>query len=121
MKIKVQPFNKSKTMEKQIRLTRKESISESLLTDIIYAFTNWENNWSESDFEDAFKKSSVGWEWLWDKFESSQRRPFNFYLCLDHRHQLMLVRYIFEDKHKDIIQNCQANRAIFEKLFKQQE
>ena len=108
-------------METQIRLTAKESISESLLVDIIYAFANWENNWSATDFEDAFKESPVGWEHLWDKFESSQRRPFNFYLCLDHRHQKMLVRYIFEVKHKEDIQNCQANRAIIERLMKQQE
>lgn len=103
-------------MKKEVQITARESMDNSLLADIIYVFTTWENNWQSRDFKEAFSASSVGWEWLWEKFEISKRQAFTFYLCLDHKHQQMLVKYLYEEKYIGEIDSYKQMRAIFEKL-----
>lgn len=100
-------------MEKQIRLTSKEVISPDMLADLIHVFANWENTCSEKDFEEAFKASRAGSDELWHKFKACDKVPYIFYTSLDHKHQIMLLKYIYEQKHKENIENYRMNRAIF--------
>lgn len=93
-----------------------ETIKTSTLADVIYVFAHWENNWERRDFEEAFQASPVGWEWLWEKFEVSEQKPYSFYLMLDHQHQCMLVQYLYEGKYKGEIDNYKVTRAVFRKL-----
>lgn len=104
-----------------VQISARESIDASLLADLIYVFANWEYNWSSKDFEEAFKGSPVGWEWLWEKFEASERIPHSFYLVIDHKHQQMLVKYLYEVKYCGEIDSYKLTRAIFDKLTREGE
>jgi ribonuclease HI len=108
-------------MEKHIRLTDSEVINENMLADLIHVFAHWENTYSERDFEEAFKGSPVNSKDLWQQFNACEKIPYIFYQSLEHKQQIMLLRYIFEHKHQEEIQNYQLNRAIFRLYDKEGE
>jgi hypothetical protein len=82
---------------------------------------HWENTCAAKDFEEAFKDSPMNFKDLWQQFNACEKTPYIFYQSLDHKHQIMLLRYIFEQKHKEEIQNYQLNRAIFRLYDKEGE
>lgn len=98
------------------QIAAREAIDTGLLADIIHVFASWEYNWKSSDFKEAFRESPVGWEWLWEKFEASDKQPYSFYLVLDHQHQCMLVKYLYEVKYAGEIDSYKMTRELFKKL-----
>ena len=75
-------------------------------------------NWTEEDFKKAFKNSSIGWSYHWNKLQrkldmdnDATAAIVNVILDMDDKHQKMLFNYIFS-KNAAVIQSAREWKTI---------
>lgn len=82
------------------------------------------HNWSEEDFKNAFKDSSLGWDYFWDRLQGKIRNKANpteaiasVILNMDREHQTMLFNYIFSIRYSnDILEDREHEKMIEEHI-----
>lgn len=80
--------------------------------EIMHYVLMWCYNWTEEDFQIAFKDSNLGWDYFWNKLQGKCKNEHDpteaivgIILNMDKKHQQMLFDYIFNVKYPNEIQS----------------
>lgn len=90
--------------------------------EIMHNVLLWCYNWTEEDFEIAFKDSHLGWDYHWNKLQGKIRNRetapttavVEVILNMDKKHQEMLFDYIFTKQEKEILSARKWQKLIAE-------
>lgn len=70
--------------------------------EIIQRFAVWVYNWTEEDFQIAFEKSRLGWDYYWDRLQGKLSADTNACQAIieittnmDDKHKTMLCKHLF--------------------------
>jgi hypothetical protein len=76
------------------------------LQEVMHFTALFYHNWTQNDFELAFKNSSLGWDYHWNKLQGKKENGANstqaivsIVLNMDDEHQKMLLDYILNVKY----------------------
>lgn len=87
----------------------KENIQNLTGIEIMHNVLLWCYNWTEDDFQVAFKDSHLGWDYFWDRLQGKCKNGndpteaiVGIILNMDAKHQQMLFNHIFKKQAKGI-------------------